>query len=116
LTPDFLETTENESIMLEWLKKIFGGGADYQKLMDRGAIIVDVRSGPEYDRGHIRGALNIPVDRIGGRVEEFKKKGKPVICCCQSGTRSGLAVMQLKKAGIEAYNGGNWQSLQRKIS
>lgn len=103
--------------MLNFFKRIFrGSGIDYKALIKKGAIIVDVRTGAEFDQGHIGGALNIPADRIGGRIDEFRRFGKPVICCCQSGMRSGAAVKTLKKAGIEAYNGGNWQSFHRKIA
>jgi phage shock protein E len=101
--------------MISWLKNLFSGGVSYRNLMEKGAIVIDVRSGPEYDRGHVRGALNIPFDRIATRIGEFRQKGKAVICCCESGIRSGKAVRILKNAGVEAYNGGNWQRLQQKI-
>jgi phage shock protein E len=101
--------------MINFFRKLFGGGKDYKALITRGALIIDVRTGPEFDRGHIRSAVNIPVERVAARAAEFKQKGKPVICCCQSGMRSGAAVATLKRAGVEAYNGGNWQSLERKL-
>jgi phage shock protein E len=102
--------------MLGLLKKLFGGGTDYKALMDSGAVVVDVRTGPEFDRGHVKGALNIPLDRIAGRAAEFKTKNQVVICCCQSGMRSGSAVSILKKSGVTAYNGGNWMQVQQRIS
>ncbi|MBL7727684.1 MAG: rhodanese-like domain-containing protein [Dinghuibacter sp.] len=102
--------------MLQFLKKLFGGGFNAKALVNNGAVIIDVRTGPEYDRGHVRGAMNIPLDRVAGRAAEFKQKKQVVICCCQSGSRSGSAVAILKKAGVEAYNGGNWQQLQNRLN
>lgn len=102
--------------MIGFLKNLFGGGANYRTLVKEGAAVVDVRTGPEYDRGHVRGAMNIPLDRIGGRTGEFKTKNQAVICCCESGSRSAQAVSILRRAGVKAYNGGNWKSLQHKLS
>ncbi|OQP59036.1 hypothetical protein A4R26_21855 [Niastella populi] len=47
---------------------------------------------------------------------DLKKKGKPIITCCRSGNRSGIAKGILSSAGIECYNGGAWNSLNNKIS
>lgn len=99
--------------MLGFIKKMFGPSADFQQLIRQGAIILDVRSSGEYNSGHLQGAMNIPVDRIQHRINEIKSKGKPVITCCASGMRSSMAVGILQKAGIEAYNGGAWQSLNQ---
>jgi rhodanese-related sulfurtransferase len=49
-------------------------------------------------------------------VDEFKKKGKPVITVCRSGARSGMGKNMLKQHGIEAYNGGPWNSLQQILN
>jgi rhodanese-related sulfurtransferase len=56
------------------------------------------------------------VNVIQREIATIKKWGKPVITVCQSGARSGMAKSALKGAGIEVYNGGNWASLQSKIS
>jgi rhodanese-related sulfurtransferase len=45
----------------------------------------------------------------------LKKKNKKIITVCQSGARSGMATTILAKAGMEAFNGGNWSSLQNKL-
>jgi phage shock protein E len=104
--------------MFGLLKKLFGGGpsVDLAALVKDGAIVVDVRTPAEYKGGHIRGSVNMPLDSLRGRVSELKKKGKPVITCCRSGARSGMAVSILKAAGIECYNGGAWDKLESKIS
>lgn len=101
--------------MFGFLKNLFGPGTDYKGLLSKGAMIVDVRTPEEYKAGHIDGARNIPLDQIKTKVPELKKTGKPVITCCRSGARSGMAKSQLAAAGIEVYNGGAWTSLNNKI-
>jgi phage shock protein E len=101
--------------MLGFIKKLFGPPTDFKQLIQNGAIIIDVRSASEYKAGHISGSLNIPVDSIKNKVEEIQKKNKPVITCCRSGARSGMAKSILSTAGVEAYNGGPWNILLSKI-
>jgi rhodanese-related sulfurtransferase len=101
--------------MLSLLKNLFGTGTDYKTLLANGAVIVDVRTPGEFRGGHIKGSINIPVDSISQQINDLKKKGKTVITCCASGMRSSSAASILKGAGIEAYNGGSWMSLQQKI-
>ncbi|MEJ8841613.1 rhodanese-like domain-containing protein [Lacibacter sp. H375] len=102
--------------MFNFIKKLFGPGTDFKGLQQQGAVIIDVRTPGEFSGGHIKGAINIPVDSIRSKVNDIKKKGKPVITCCASGMRSGSATSILKQAGVEAYNGGSWISLQNKIA
>ena len=103
--------------MLNFLKQLFGFTAptDFQSLSKNGAIIIDVRTQSEYNSGHIKGSLNIPVNTIVSRIDEIKKKNKPIITCCRSGARSGMAANILKKQGIECYNGGPWDRLKKLI-
>ena len=101
--------------MFSFVKSLFGPDTDYKALLQSGAVIVDVRTPGEFDSGHIKGARNIPVDTIRARVGELKKLNKPVITCCASGARSGMAKSMLRASGIDAYNGGPWTSLQNKI-
>jgi phage shock protein E len=95
---------------------IFGTGSDsnakVKELLAKGALIVDVRSPAEYSTGHITQSVNIPLNRIPDKVTELKRKNRPIITCCRSGARSGMAADQLKAAGIEVLNGGPWDSLK----
>lgn len=102
--------------MINFIKKLFGPGTDFKALQQQGAVIIDVRTAGEFSGGHIKGAINIPVDSIRSKINDIKKKGKPVITCCASGMRSGSATSILKQAGVEAYNGGSWMSLQNKMA
>lgn len=104
--------------MIELLKNIFGFGpkTNYAELLKNGAIIVDVRSKSEFAGGHIKGSVNIPVDSISNNTGRFTDKNKPIITCCASGMRSGVAKNILKSKGYtHVYNGGSWIGLQNKI-
>ena len=50
--------------MFTFFKKLFGPGTDFKALKEAGAIILDVRSPQEFDRGNIKGSKNIPVSTI----------------------------------------------------
>jgi len=104
---------------MSFLRKLFGLGpaVDLKTLVQEGAIIVDVRSKGEFQGGHIKNALNIPVDSISSNLSKLKNKDKAIITCCASGMRSGSAKSILKSKGYEkVYNGGAWTSLNRKIA
>ena len=103
--------------MFDFFKKLFSKGpeTDFASLVRNGAVIVDVRTPGEFKSGHIKGALNIPVDQIRSRTAELKKKGKPVITCYRSGSRSGMAKTILAASGIECHNGGPWDTLRDRI-
>ena len=101
--------------MFSFFKKLFGPATDFNALKEAGAIILDVRSPQEFDRGNIKGSKNIPVNRIQKEIATIKKWGKPVITVCQSGARSSMAKSVLKNAGIEVYNGGSWFGLHSKL-
>lgn len=103
--------------MINAIKNLFGFGAkvDYADLVKQGAIILDVRSKAEYQGGHIKGSINIPVDTLNNNLSKLKKD-KPIITCCASGMRSASAKSILKSNGFtEVHNGGGWSSLQNKI-
>jgi phage shock protein E len=94
----------------------FGSKTENVKdFVDRGAVIIDVRTVGEFQQGHIKGAKNIPLDMIFSKVAEIKKLNKPVIVYCRSGMRSSQAASVLKNSGIEVMNGGGYESLESKL-
>lgn len=101
-----------------FFQRLFGSAPsiDFNALVDSGAIIVDVRSPMEFNSGHIRGSINIPLDVLRSKTAELKNKNKAIITCCRSGARSGSARALLAEAGIEVYNGGAWTRLNQVIS
>ena len=103
--------------MFETIKRLFGiETTDYVQLMTEGAVIIDVRSNGEYSTGHIKGSINIPLDKLAANLHKLKVKNKPIITCCASGIRSASAKGILKSNGYaNVHNGGAWQSLMHKI-
>lgn len=74
--------------------------ADYEK---RGYRVIDVRTAKEYERGHIDGAKNVPLDEIRDRLDEFEKDEKYVVHC-RSSVRSYNAERILKAEGYHVKN------------
>jgi phage shock protein E len=101
--------------MITFIKNLFKPKADFKKLVNEGAVIVDVRTKGEYQAGHIEGSKNIPLDGVKTQVQQLKKSGKPVITVCRSGNRSAIAKSILSSAGIEVYNGGARTSLKKQL-
>lgn len=82
-----------------------------EQYLQKGAVVIDVRTIEEFEEGHVQGSKNIPLNTISGQIEQIKKLDKPVITCCRSGARSGSAATILKQHGIDAINGGPWGSV-----
>lgn len=97
------------------LSKLFGSKIDFKKLMEDGALLIDVRTPDEYKAGHVAASQNIPLDTIPAHIARIKTQNKPVITICRSGARSGVAAGMLKNAGIDVYNGGGWMDFERSL-
>jgi phage shock protein E len=100
------------------LLSLFGFGNNKIKhALKAGAVIIDVRTVHEYDHGRIPQSVNIPVDKIGANIERIKAMKKPIVLCCASGMRSGMAANTLKSKGLkDIYNGGSWQRVLRLLN
>jgi rhodanese-related sulfurtransferase len=100
--------------MLSYLKKLFSPKpkVDYAQIIQNGAVILDVRTGEEFRAGHVKGAVNIPLQKLREQTSRLKKN-KPIITCCRSGARSATAKSILQRYGFEVYNGGSWTSLRK---
>lgn len=81
------------------------------ELKKNGATFVDVRSAGEFASGNAPGTINIPLQELGSRLGEIPKSS-PVVLCCASGSRSGMAKLLLKRKGYrEVHNIGTWGKL-----
>ncbi len=63
-------------------------------------LLVDVRTPGEFKEGHIPGAVNIDLQRLGQRLNEIPRD-KPVVLYCRSGQRSSVAAGMLAQAGYD---------------
>ena len=99
--------------MMKFLESLFGRKTDLGELILNGAVIVDVRTKAEYQQGHIRNSVNIPLDQLESKMKKMDKD-KPVITCCASGARSASAKSFLTSSGFtQVHNGGAWTSLRK---
>ncbi len=79
-----------------------------QELIQQGAKIIDVRTAEEFKGGNVPNSINIPLNEVPQRIDDFEDIDDPIILCCLSGGRSGQATGFLQAQGIECYNGGGW--------
>jgi phage shock protein E len=79
---------------------------DYNSLLERGVLLLDVRSPSEYSNEHIKNAVNIPLGSLSQQLDNLDESMRPILTYCKSGHRSAKAVTILRKKGIESYNGG----------
>lgn len=104
--------------MYKALKQLFGigPGVNYAQLLRDGAIVLDVRTPAEFEKAHIAGALNIPIELLRSNLHRLAEKNKPIIACCTDGSKSWYAKNFLDASGYRlVYDAGNWTKLQRKL-
>lgn len=80
-------------------------------------LVVDVRSPGEFEAGHVDGALNLPLDRLSADCSRaLPDKSMPLVLCCLSGARSGMAAQWLRQQGYEqVLNGGSVGSVSLQL-
>lgn len=90
-------------------------GANQSQLkekIDSGALVVDVRTVTEFQSGHFPGAINIPVDQVSKRLDEFGDKNRAIVVYCASGGRSGSAKSFLESVGYtDVLNAGGLSNM-----
>lgn len=89
------------------------------------AVVVDIRSSADFDKGHIAGAINIAADKLVNGHEKLENhKTKPIIVVCNAGITAAKTANQLIKAGYEqvdvldggmgTWNGANLPVVKNK--
>ena len=80
-------------------------------------VLIDVRSADEFASGHLRGAVNIPHDRITDEIGSVAAdKSARIILYCRSGRRADTALNTLKAAGYEnVTNYGGLEDAQMRL-
>jgi rhodanese-related sulfurtransferase len=71
------------------------------RLMNQGAIVLDLRAKAAYDAGHIGDARNVPAAELEAQAESLKKwRDKSVITYCDSGVSGANSARVLTKLGF----------------
>jgi rhodanese-related sulfurtransferase len=71
------------------------------RLMNQGALVIDLRSKDLFDTGHIVDARNVPAAEIESQAEALKKwRDKNVITYCDTGANGAGAARTLTKLGF----------------
>ncbi len=70
---------------------------------DPHAQLLDARTPAEHGRGHMEGAMHIPLDELRRRVGELDSS-KKLYVYCHSGLRSYMACCILRAQGFDCYN------------
>ena len=80
--------------------------AEAVRLVNAGAVIVDIRTREDFEAGHIAGAKHVPGAAIADGAKPLERfKDKAVIAYCDSGMTAGAAARQLGRLGFaKAYN------------
>lgn len=67
-----------------------------------GGRLIDVRTPDEYNRGHVGGALNLPLDELAERLpREIPDRATPLLLHCASGARSALGKRTAERLGYQ---------------
>lgn len=93
-----------------------GGFKEDEIIIDESTTVIDVRTGQEYNAGHLKNSINIPYgeikDTIGKHVHD---KNEKIIVYCRSGRRSGIAKKTLDEMGYtDVINAGAYEKLKKK--
>lgn len=106
------------TLYYEWPAEMYAGQLD----STTEAIIIDVRTPMEYNKGHIEGAVNISYLGFGFKRKVAKLDNDlPVFIYCQTAHRSPLAAKVLHKQGFKEVHdlkGGfkNWKEEKLPIT
>ncbi len=102
---------------MNFLQKLFSSApaTDLKTWINDGAFLVDVRTAQEFASGSVKGAVNIPLDRLSNELHKFKNK-QNIIVFCRSGARSGQAKTILEQTGFtNIVNGGAWNDVNKFV-
>ena len=74
----------------------------YQALVEKGYVVIDVRTLEEFEEGHIKGAKNINVksEAFVTEIEKFSKSDT-ILVYCRSGRRSLYAAQVMVSFGFQ---------------
>ncbi len=66
-------------------------------------LVVDVRPSALFEKGHIQGATNIPLEKIDSAASDIAALHRPIAVICTCGKRSLEAIERLRSRGVEPF-------------
>lgn len=95
--------------------------AQAHALVEQGALLLDVRTHEEFAAHHAGGAVNIPVEDLGARLDELERsRHADIVLYCRSGRRSRIARDLLEAEGFTRVHdvGGlsDWESVKARAA
>jgi rhodanese-related sulfurtransferase/DNA-binding transcriptional ArsR family regulator len=93
---------------------------DVARLLKDNAVLLDVRAQQEFEAGHLRGAINIPIDELRDRLKELPK-GRQIITYCRGEfcvfADEAAQILRGKGYDVVRLEGGwpEWQSEGRPV-
>lgn len=76
---------------------------DADEAVRSGAMLLDVREGVEWARGHAPGATHIPMSELTERIGELPSD-RLIACVCHIGGRSAAVAEALSRSGFRIVN------------
>jgi hydroxyacylglutathione hydrolase len=95
--PDVLREWKSRRGTLETVAQI--DPQSLERRTDDGVQVIDVRSPEEWRRGHLPGAIHIPLALLPERVGDLDAS-VPIVMQCQGGGRSSIATSLLQSRGL----------------
>jgi phage shock protein E len=85
--------------------------------LNKGAMVIDVRTAAEFSTGHLPRAINIPLSEVKELTpRRVKDKDQVLLLHCQSGARSATAKKMLTGMGYRrTFNLGSYQRATRIV-
>jgi rhodanese-related sulfurtransferase len=72
------------------------------RMMNGGAVLVDLRSANHFKDGHIEGARNVPGDQLAADAKALERlAGKTLVLYCDNGATTSAALRTLARAGAK---------------
>ncbi|MBU2911837.1 rhodanese-like domain-containing protein [Vibrio splendidus] len=82
------------------------------ELIEKGALVVDVRTPAEFEQGHLDNAINYPLSEVATHFADIEKD-QLIVLYCRSGNRSGQAYQFLRTQGFtQIHNAGGLIEMQ----
>jgi phage shock protein E len=93
------------------------GPAAARDWLEKGAIVIDVRSEGEFRERHLPAAINIPLGQLREEIaRRAPDKEQPLLLHCLSGGRSGVGKGMLRRMGYRnVFNLGSYGRAEKIV-